>query len=489
MLNCTRVDQVTINCNGTVYISDEEEISTTEFWTYLGVYVGLVVFAGLMSGLTMGLLSLDIMSLKVLSMSGKPKEKVYAKKIIPIVEKHHLLLVTLLLANAAAVESMPIFLDKITNPIIAIVISVSAVLIFGEVVPQAICTRYGLAIGATLAPLVWLLMLLMILISFPIAKLLDLILGKETGTFFRRAELGALVDLHGETSADNENPLSQDEVLIIKGALTMRDKCAKDAFTPLNSVYMLATTDVLDRQKIDEVLPQSSGARLRIPVYEEVKGTKNIIGIILTKNLLRIDLQERSMVREVFLKLGRSIEMISASMPLYDVLNAMQDGRSHMNLVTNKMSAHLSTDGSHQNGSKDHRDLEVNAIGIITLEDILEELLQEEIVDETDIYVDVHKRVKVARAKLSRANSVQIPNEALLQSSKLISRRQRSSSLGHSSKYHDAASPSLVSNLISNKDKVIQEEKEVPDSPPHTHYSINEDPSDLDTSPLIPDLN
>ncbi|XP_033098545.1 DUF21 domain-containing protein At4g33700-like isoform X2 [Anneissia japonica] len=188
MLNCTRVDQVTVNCDGTIYISVEAELSTTEFWIYLGVYISLVLFAGLMSGLTMGLLSLDIMSLKVLSMSGKPKEKVYAKKIIPIVEKHHLLLVTLLLANAAAVESMPIFLDKITNPIIAIVISVSAVLIFGEVVPQAICTRYGLAIGATLSPLVWVFMLLLLPISFPIAKVLDILLGKETGTFFRRAE-------------------------------------------------------------------------------------------------------------------------------------------------------------------------------------------------------------------------------------------------------------------------------------------------------------
>ena len=80
----------------------------------------------------MGLLSLDLTSLKVLAEGGKKEERKYSKRIMPLIEKHHLLLVTLLLANAAAVESMPIFLDRVTNPIVAIAVSVTAVLIFGE---------------------------------------------------------------------------------------------------------------------------------------------------------------------------------------------------------------------------------------------------------------------------------------------------------------------------------------------------------------------
>ena len=56
-----------------------------------------------------------------------------------------------------------------------------------RIVPQAICTRFGLAIGYYCSPIVLVLMAILFPISFPIAKLLDLILGKEHSTFFRRA--------------------------------------------------------------------------------------------------------------------------------------------------------------------------------------------------------------------------------------------------------------------------------------------------------------
>lgn len=56
----------------------------------------------------------------------------YSKRILALVKRHHLLLVTLLLANAVAVETMPIFLSKITSEVVAIIVSVTAVLLFGE---------------------------------------------------------------------------------------------------------------------------------------------------------------------------------------------------------------------------------------------------------------------------------------------------------------------------------------------------------------------
>ena len=54
------------------------------------------------------------------------------QKIIPIVKNAHYLLVTLLLCNAAAMEALPIVLDKLVHEVVAILISVTAVLFFGK---------------------------------------------------------------------------------------------------------------------------------------------------------------------------------------------------------------------------------------------------------------------------------------------------------------------------------------------------------------------
>ncbi len=103
--------------------------------------VALVLVAGIMSGLTLGLMSLDVVDLQVLIRSGTDKEKRYAAAIEPLVKHQHYLLVTLLLCNAAAMEALPLFIDRLADPVTAIVISVTAVLLFGEIIPQAVCSR------------------------------------------------------------------------------------------------------------------------------------------------------------------------------------------------------------------------------------------------------------------------------------------------------------------------------------------------------------
>ena len=58
---------------------------------------------------------------------------------------HHLLLVSLLLVNAAVNEALPIFLDSLVPSWLAIVLSVTLVLFFGEIIPSAIFT--GQSVG------------------------------------------------------------------------------------------------------------------------------------------------------------------------------------------------------------------------------------------------------------------------------------------------------------------------------------------------------
>lgn len=364
----------------------------------------------------MGLLSLDLMTLKVLRDGGTPSEKKHARKILPIVKRHHLLLVTLLLGNAAAVEAMPIFLDRISSPVVAILVSVTAVLIFGEVVPQAVCTRFGLAIGSTLAPLVYVLMGIFFVIGWPLSKLLDCLLGKDHTTFYRRAQLKVLVDLHGQPGdmLHNQESLTKDEVMIIKGALDMTSKTAKDAMVPIDCVYMLEINQKLDHVTMSEILERTHS---RIPVYEGSRD--NVVALLLVKMLIKLDPDDATPIRHlVENRVARPVLTTTADKPLFDLLNEFQEGQGHLAIVrqyqghevTMERQASVLDDDPHlpllSNSQGDDSDdvmLDINSkvVGIITLEDVIEELIQEEIIDETDVYVDIKKQIQVARAKAS----------------------------------------------------------------------------------------
>ena len=103
----------------------------------------LVAVAGLMSGLTLGLLSLDTVDLEMILRGPESRQKKYARGIQPLMKDSHRLLVTLVLCNAAAMEALPMLVDRLTSPLISLILSVTVVLLFGEIMPQ----------GATLASL------------------------------------------------------------------------------------------------------------------------------------------------------------------------------------------------------------------------------------------------------------------------------------------------------------------------------------------------
>lgn len=296
----------------------------TKFWLYILMIIGLVCFAGLMAGLTLGLMSLGLVDLEVLIKSGRPQHRIHAAKIFPVVKNQHLLLCTLLIGNSLAMETLPIFLDAIVPPYAAVLISVTLILIFGEILPQAVCTRYGLLVGATLAPLVRVLLLVFYPIAYPISKVLDRMLGKGKAALLKRAELKTFVDFHGN-EAGKGGDLTHDETTIIAGALELTEKTAKDAMTPISKAFSLDLDATLNLETLNSIMTMGHS---RVPVYAGER--TNIMGLVLVKNLFMVDSKAAVPLRKMII---RKIPRVSENMPLYDILNEFQKGHSHIAVV------------------------------------------------------------------------------------------------------------------------------------------------------------
>ncbi|KAK3288262.1 hypothetical protein CYMTET_4263 [Cymbomonas tetramitiformis] len=322
-------------------------------------------------------------------------------------------------------EALPIFLDKLVPEFAAIIISVTMVLIFGEVLPQAVCSRNGLAIGANLSFLVRILSFVCYPLAKPIAKVLDVVLGEAEKEELRRAELKELVKLQ---SMAEGGKLVVDEVTIIHGALDMKEKTVGQVMQPIEKVFMLERNQVYDEALVRELLGQGHS---RVPVYSETKD--KIMGQILVKNLLGVSTNGSVRVKDLPL---RQVHAVDVGKPLYDALNLFQRGKSHLAVVRNQS----------------------EVVGIATLEDIMEELIQEEIVDETDVYVDVNTQERVA-SRADSSNNSSSDDAATSGQFREISRRRNSLTM---SGLRPGLSGALSPQIIPSQSATIMDSRRLP---------------------------
>ncbi|EPX70941.1 morphology protein [Schizosaccharomyces octosporus yFS286] len=339
--------------------------SIFSYYSKLLISAFLVLLGGVFAGLTIGLMGCDEVYLQVLEQSGDEYERKHANKVLRLLNRgKHWVLVTLLLGNVIVNETLPIVFDSIIGggwP--AVLISTAAIVIFGEVIPQALCVRYGLSIGAKLEPLVLFMMYLLMPIAYPTALLLDACLGEDHGTMYRKAGLKTLVTLHRDLGLDK---LNQDEVTIITAVLDLREKSAKSIMTPIEDVFTLPMDRIVDEQLIGDII---CAGYSRIPVHRP-GFPHDFIGMLLTKTLIGYDPDDCWPVSRFALA---TLPQTFPDTSCLDLMNYCQEGKSHMILIS------------------DHPGEKFGTLGVITLEDIIEELIGEEIIDETDVYIDVHK--------------------------------------------------------------------------------------------------
>lgn len=220
-----------------------------------------------------------------------------------------------------------------------------------------------------MSPAVLMLMWIMAPVAWPTAKLLDWLLGEDHGTMYNKPGLKTLVQLHktlGTTPADR---LMEDEVTIISSVLDLKDKPVGDIMTPMQDVFIMSADTVLDEKMMDTILSQGYS---RIPIYAP-DNARNFIGMLLVKILITYDPEDCKRVRDFALA---TLPETGPYTSCLDIINFFQEGKSHMVLVS------------------DYPGQDKGALGVVTLEDVIEELIGEEIIDESDVFVDVHKAIR-----------------------------------------------------------------------------------------------
>jgi metal transporter CNNM len=149
-----------------------KSLSAGEYIYYVLWSLVLVLFGGCMSGLNVGTMSLDEFELEQKVSAWTEAEKRQARKLIPIIKRHHWLLVSIVLANASAAEALPICLNQIMHDSLSIMFSVLFVLFCSEILPQAILTGPNqLQITASMVPLLKAVMIITFPLSYPLPKL------------------------------------------------------------------------------------------------------------------------------------------------------------------------------------------------------------------------------------------------------------------------------------------------------------------------------
>lgn len=354
-------------------------------WIYLTTATFLVLLGGAFAGLTIALMGQDGVYLQVIATSGEGKEQRHAQSVYNLLRKgKHWVLVTLLLSNVIVNESLPIVLDRsLGGGWPAVLGSTVLIVIFGEVIPQSVCVRYGLSIGSYMAPCVLGLMWIMAPIAWPIAKLLDKLLGEDHGTVYKKSGLKTLVTLHKTLGTSPTERLNQDEVTIISAVLDLKDKAVGDIMTPIEDVFTMSEDTILDEDTMNIIL---SAGYSRIPIFEP-GNPQNFVGMLLVKILITYDPEDCKKVSEFALA---TLPETRPETSCLDIVNFFQEGKSHMVLVSEYPAENY------------------GAIGVVTLEDVIEELIGEEIIDESDVYIDVHKAIRrLAPAPKARVQKTQ----------------------------------------------------------------------------------
>lgn len=345
-----------------------------DVWLQAGVSVLLLALSALCSGLNISMLALDPVELRVLQNSGTEKEQKYARKIESVRKHGNYILCTVVLGNVLTNTCFVVWMCQILGmTVLSTAFCTLGIFFIGEILPHSVASRHSLAIASKTLCATRLLMLLFLPIAYPVSKILDIMLRQEISSFYTREKLVAMLRV-----TDPYHDLVKEELNIIQGALELRTKTVEDVLTPLSDCYMLSSDAVLDFCTMSDIM--QSGFT-RIPVYENDRS--NIVDILFVKDLAFVDPDDCTPLKTITQFYKHPMHYVFSDTKLDVMLEEFKRGKSHLAVVQRV-------------NSEGEGDPFYEVMGIVTLEDVIEEIIKSEIVDETDLYTDNRNKRRVS---------------------------------------------------------------------------------------------
>mmetsp|Transcript_70409 Transcript_70409/g.139693 ORF Transcript_70409/g.139693 Transcript_70409/m.139693 type:complete len:574 (+) Transcript_70409:118-1839(+) len=351
-------------------------------------FAALVVLACLsavFSGLNLGLMCLNASQLEVLIQvgdeAGADKEAIqqaaWARKILPYRKDGNTLLCTLLLGNVMVNSYMAVLLDEMWSGIVAVIASTFIIVTFGEIIPQSLCYKHGLRIGAALMPLLCVFWYLLLLVSKPLAFVLDCIFGEEIGETLDKHQLSTLIDYQRQKAP---HLLTEQEANILHGSIDFSTKTAQSIMVPLGECFCLDAGAIINPGLCATVAAMGFS---RIPVIDRDPRNPRrqfaVIGLIHVKDLLLIDAEYDLPLKAVLQVMGRDVFIVDDVALLPDLLEEFRRGKSQLAVVQSIVSSEDS-------------DPYFRHVGILTLQDVLNTIVQDD-VHEVDAADDMKSEV------------------------------------------------------------------------------------------------
>ena len=353
-------------------------LASNLMWIQWLVVLVLLVCSALISGAEVAFFSLQLKSLEDEDQSSD----LALRRVITLLKKPKRLLATILVANnfinIAIVLVFAVlsdsFLVEVENPILMLIIEVgiitSLILIFGEILPKVYANRNALQFSKQMSFIISILdRYLLFWITYPMSKttiFLEKRLGDQKNQFSVDKLSQAL-----ELTGDQET--TSDEQRILEGIVNFGNTDTREVMCPRMDMFALSY-----ELTIEEILPiiLEQGFS-RIPVFQEKKD--NIKGILYTKDLLP-NLDNPNFAWQDVLK---PPIYVPENKKLDDLLKEFQKKKIHLAIVVDEY---------------------VGTSGLITLEDIMEEIvgdISDEFDEESLSYSKLDEKTYVFEAKIS----------------------------------------------------------------------------------------